>query len=247
VTSREGVVFQDTRSRDVERPHCRHRSCGRLTRGGTVIVMNPFSAGSWTRDQIDSVSGGWWVLLITGTISAVAGGIILFTNWTVGDLVTFVGAVLVFRGIFTSLSVPIDGSVRGWSIAFGLLEIAVGVGVWAWPGPTLLVLAVFIGWYVLLRGVMTIAGSLGGRDVLPYWGLTLALGILETLFSFWLFARPGLTLVAAVLAIGLWSMFSGVVQIALAFEVKNMSGRADILSGDLDSLTSSRPLDSAPH
>jgi uncharacterized membrane protein HdeD (DUF308 family) len=210
-----------------------------------MIVTNPFSVGSWTREQIDRVSSGWWTLLIIGMISVVAGGIILFTDWTIGDLVAFVGAVLVVRGVFTMLSVPVDGSMRVWSFALGLLEVGVGVAVWTWPGPTLVVLALFIGWYVLISGVMTIAGAISGRGVLPYWGLTLSLGILETVFSFGLLARPGLTLVAAVLAIGLWSMFYGVVQIILAFEVKNMSARADNVSNDMNAMTSSRSLDAA--
>lgn len=208
-----------------------------------MIVTNPFSNGS-TSDQIDSASSGWWLLLLTGIISIVAGGIILFANWTVSDLVVFIGALLVFRGIFTMFSVPIDDSGRGWSIALGLLEVGVGIAVWAWPSPTLYVVAAFIGWWVLFTGVMTIAGAITGRDVLPYWGLTLAFGILETLFSFWLLAQPGLTLVAFVFAIGLWSLIYGVVQLVLAFEVKNMSGRAADLDHDLDSLSSSRSLDS---
>ena len=208
-----------------------------------MLITNPFSTGpsstgSWTRAQIDSVSRGWWVLLVTGVISVVAGGIILFTDWTVADLAIFVGAVLVFRGIFTMLSVPIDGAVRGWSVALGLLEVVVGVTVWAWPGPTLLVVAFFIGWWVLFSGVVTIAGAISGRGALPYWGLMLAFGILETLFSFWLLARPGLTLVAAILAIGLWSMFYGVVQIVLAFEAKNLPLRADTIARDLDAESS---------
>jgi uncharacterized membrane protein HdeD (DUF308 family) len=67
----------------------------------------------------------------------------------------------------------------------------------------------------------------------PYWGLMLAFGILETLFSFWLLARPGLTLVAAVLALGLWSLIYGVVQIVISFEAKNLSARADSVDREL--------------
>src|SRR5689334_2187699 len=109
-----------------------------------MIVTNPFTLGSWTREQIDNVSRGWWVLLLSGIISVVAGGIIVFTDWTVGDLALFIGAVLVFRGIFTALSVPIDGSIRGWAVALGLIEAAVGVAVFVWPDPTLLVIAFYI-------------------------------------------------------------------------------------------------------
>ena len=202
-----------------------------------MLVTNPFSPGSWTRDQIDNVSRNWWVLLLSGIIGVVAGGIILFTDWTVGDLAAFVGAVLLFRGLFMMFSVPLDGSGRGWSVSLGALEALVGLAVWVWPGPTLLVVAFFIGWFVLFSGVMTIAGSISARGILPYWGLMLAFGILETLFSFWLLARPGLTLVAAVLALGLWSMIYGVIQIVLSFETKNLSARADSVGHKLDAVS----------
>lgn len=202
-----------------------------------MIVTNPFSPGTWTRDQIDNVSRNWWVLLLTGIVSVIAGGIILFTDWSVSDLAAFIGALLLFQGIFTMFTVPLDGSGRGWSVALGLIEALVGLAVWVWPGPTLLVIAFFIGWYVLFAGVMTIAGSVSGRAVLPYWGLMLAFGILETLLSFWLLSRPGLTLVAAVLAIGLWAVVYGVIEIVLSFEAKNLSADADEASRDLSSVS----------
>ena len=175
----------------------------------------------------------------------VAGGIILFTDWNVSDLAAFIGVVLLLQGIFTVFSVPLDGSGRGWSVALGLIEALIGLAVWVWPGPTLLVIAFFIGWYVLFSGIMTIAGSISARSVLPYWGVTLALGILETLFAFWLLARPGLTLVAAVLAIGLWSIVYGVVQIVLAFEVKSLAQRASGSGRDLGTVDTPRSLGTA--
>jgi uncharacterized membrane protein HdeD (DUF308 family) len=202
-----------------------------------MLVTNPFSPGTWTRDQIDNVSRNWWVLLFTGIVGVVAGGIILFTDWSVGDLAAFIGAVLLFRGIFMMLGVPLDGSGRGWSIGLGAVEALVGLAVWVWPGATLLVIAFWVGWYVLFSGITTIAGSISARSVLPYWGVMLAFGILETLFSLWLLARPGLTLVAAVLALGLWSLIYGVVQIALAFETKNLSARADNVDRSLNSVS----------
>jgi uncharacterized membrane protein HdeD (DUF308 family) len=208
-----------------------------FVRGGIVIITNPFSPGSWTRDQIDGVSSGWWVLLITGIVSIVAGGLILSIDWSVADLAVFLGVLLVVRGIFTMFSVPLDGAMRGWSIALGLLETLVGIAVWVWPDPTLLVIAFFIGWWVLFGGIMTIAGAVGGRGVMPYWGWLLALGIVETVLGFWLLTRPGLTLVATVLAIGIWSIVYGAIQIALSIEIKHLPARADQVARDIDSST----------
>jgi uncharacterized membrane protein HdeD (DUF308 family) len=190
-----------------------------------MIVTNPFNPGSLTRDAVNTVSRGWWVLLLSGVASVVAGGIIVFTHWTVDQFVTFVGLLLIFRGVLTALSAPVDGSVRGWAVATGLLEIGIGIAVFTWPGPTLTVLGLTIGWWVLFSGIMTTAGAIAGRDFLPYWGLMLAYGVIETLFSLYLIARPDVTLVATVLAIGLWAMVTGFVQVILSFELKNLPRR----------------------
>ncbi len=210
-----------------------------------MIVTNPFSPGTWSRDQIDTVSRNWWVLLLNGVVGIVAGGIILSTDWTVSELAVFVGAVLLVQGVLTAFSVPLDGSGHAWAVALGLLEAFIGLAVWIWPGPTLLVVAFFIGWYVLFSGIVTIAGAISSRDVLPYWGFVLGFGILETLLSLWLLARPGLTLVTAVLVLGLWALVYGIVQLVLSFEAKNLSARADRVDHELQAVTDPEPLDTA--
>jgi uncharacterized membrane protein HdeD (DUF308 family) len=164
---------------------------------------------------------------LSGVVSIVAGALILLIHWTVADLAVFLGALLIFRGIFTMFSFPLDGSARGWAIGLGLLEAAVGIAVLVWPGPTLLVIAAFIGFWVLFNGVMTITGSISARRILPYWGLFLGLGVVETLLSFWLLSRPGLTLVATVLAIGLWSLIYGVILTIVAIDLKNFPARLE--------------------
>lgn len=197
-----------------------------------MLVTNPINeVHNWTRRQIEAISKGWWVLLISGAISAIAGGIIFFIDWSIDDLVVFVGSLLVIRGLFTLFSIPIDGSLRTWSILLGLVEVFVGIGVFAWPGPGLLVVAFSVGWLLLFRGNMAIVGSIASRKYLPYWGLVLAAGVLEVLVAFYLLARPGLTLVATVLAIGFASMLYGVLEIVAAFEVKRLPQRFDQLTG----------------
>ncbi len=197
-----------------------------------MIVTSPTDTiRSWTRSQVEIVSRGWWVLLVSGIVSIVAGGIIAFADWTVGDLAVFIGTLLIIRGLFTTFSFPVDGSLRMWSVVLGLVEVAVGVSVWAWPDPTLLIVAFYIGWLLLFRGVMTIIGSVSGRRFLPYWGVILVAGILEVLVAFYLLGRPGLTLVATVLAIGLTAVFYGVLETVLAFEVKRLPDRFDELTG----------------
>jgi uncharacterized membrane protein HdeD (DUF308 family) len=192
-----------------------------------MLVTNPLAPRTFAREIVKSVSRGWWALLAVGVVSVIAGGLILIIDWSVADLAVFLGTLFVVRGILTMASLPLDGSPRGWAIAMGLLELGVGIALFAWPEPTLLVVAAFIGWWVLFSGVMTIAGAVSARRFLPYWGLWMALGIGEVVIAFWLLQQPGLTLVSAVLAIGLWSIFYGVVLIAASIELKNLPRRFD--------------------
>jgi uncharacterized membrane protein HdeD (DUF308 family) len=203
-----------------------------------MIVTSPIdSVRSWTRAQIATLSRGWWVLLTTGIVGIVAGTIIAFNDWTIGDLVIFIGTLLVVRGFFTTISIPVDGSLRTWSVVLGLVEIAVGVSVWVWPNPTLLFVAAYIGWLLMFRGVMTIIGSVSGRRFVPYWGLILVAGILEVLVAFYLLGNPGLTLIAVVLAFGLTAVFYGVLEVVLAFELKHLPERFDELTGTSEKKT----------
>ena len=195
-----------------------------------MIIANPFNITAY---DIQAVSRRWWVLLWIGILSVVAGGIVLVTDWSVGDLAVFVGALFVFRGFMSMFSVPVDGAGVGWSIALGLLEVTLGIMVWAWPGPTMLVLAYMIGWYVLFSGIFTIANAISGRDVLPYWGFLLAFGVIEVLVAVALLGNPGITLLAAVLAIGLWCVLYGAVEIVLAFELKRLGGRTRSATTDV--------------
>jgi uncharacterized membrane protein HdeD (DUF308 family) len=178
---------------------------------------------------MEVVSRGWWVLLLTGLISLVAGAIIFFIDWTVGGLAVFVGTLLVVRGAFTTISIPIDGSMRTWSIVLGVVEMFVGLGVFLWPGPALLVVAFAIGWMLVFRGTMAIVGSISSRAYLPSWGVVLTAGILEVLVGLYLLSRPDITLIAAVLAIGFVSMLYGALEIVIAFEVKHLPDRFDDL------------------
>ena len=209
-----------------------------------MIVTSPIDElRSWTRAQVQAVSKGWWVLLLTGLVSILAGAIIIFSEWTVDDLVVFVGALLVIRGAMTMFSIPVDGSLRSWSIVLGVVEVFVGIGVFAWPGPGLLVVALSIGWLLFFRGAMAVIGSITARTLVPYWGLILVTGILEVIVSIYLLGQPGLTLLAAVFAIGFASMLYGVIEVVTAFEVRSLPQRLDELEGRTRGNHSDRALD----
>jgi uncharacterized membrane protein HdeD (DUF308 family) len=209
-----------------------------------MLVTNPLTPRSWSRELVQSVSSGWWLLLLSGIVNIVAGGVILLVDWSLNDLAVFLGVLFIVRGVVNMVSPTLDGSVRSWAVFLGLLEVGVGIAVVVWPDPTLLVIAAFIGWWVLFSGVMTVVGSISARQILPYWGLFLALGILEAVVGVWLLYRPGLTLLATVFAVGLWAILYGIVLTAAAIELKNLPDRLDGLEQQVR--TSSMPAEPRP-
>jgi len=206
-----------------------------------MLVTNPLAPKSWSRELVRSVSSGWWVLLLSGIVSIVAGGVILLVDWSLNDLALFLGVLFIVRGVFNMVSLPLDGSTRSWAVALGLLEVGVGIAVVVWPDPTLLVIAAFIGWWVLFSGVMTVAGSISARRILPYWGLFLALGTVEAVVGVWLLYRPGLTLLAVVFAVGLWAILYGIVLTAASIELKNLPDRLDELDRQVTTASMDEP------
>jgi uncharacterized membrane protein HdeD (DUF308 family) len=209
-----------------------------------MIVTSPINElRSWTQAQAQAVSKGWWVLLLTGVVSVLAGAIIVFTEWSVDDLVVFVGTLLIVRGALTMFSIPVDGSLRAWSVVLGVVEVFVGIGVFVWPGPALLVVALSIGWLLLFRGTMAVVGSITARKLVPYWGLVLVTGILEMVVAIYLLGQPGLTLLATVFAIGFASMLYGVLEIVAALEVRSLPQRLDGLTGERGSADTHQTLD----
>ena len=208
-----------------------------------MIVTSPIeNLHTLTRAQLAAIARGWWVLLLTGVLGILAGAIIAFGPWTEGGLVVFIGTLLIVRGALTLFSVPVDGSLRTWSIMLGAIEIAVGIGVFLWPGPALLVVALSIGWLLLFRGNLAIVGSIFSRKLLPYWGLVLVAGILEVVVALFLLTRPDITLLAAVLAIGFAAMLYGALEVVAAFEVRNLPRTFDDLTAGTGTAPADTPL-----
>ena len=187
------------------------------------MLMQPFGrATPLDRDTAVQIAKSWWLLLVSGLIVLIAGMIILDAKWTVSELATFVAIVLIFQGVMRALTPPLDGSSRSWTLGFGVLEIIAGVVVLAWPGQTLLLIAVFIGAAIVVNGAVDIVGALGNRHDVAYWWILLIVGVIEVPLGIYLLRRPGLTLTVAVTIVGIWAVLVGLLQIVLAFEIKHL-------------------------
>ena len=127
------------------------------------------------------------------------------------------------------------GGAWWWPAIFGVISIVAGVLAVAWPGPTLLVLAVLFGvelivWGIYrLVGVVTFGDQSGGARVL--WAV---LGILSLLLGFYSLRHIVITLLSLGLLLGIFWLVDGIGLVVSAIEHRGMPGRGlSLLSGIL--------------
>src|SRR4051812_24016859 len=117
--------------------------------------------------------------------------------------------------------------VRRANVVTGLLSIVAGIVLIAWPGPGIVVLAIFLGAWLIVIGTLTISGAFAARSVLPDWWLLLITGLLEIPLGVLALANPGATLAALVTVGGIWAVAVGVMRIVLAFQIKRLPDDVD--------------------
>ena len=175
------------------------------------------------QELAEQIRGLWWIPLLAGLISVGLGLAILATGWTVHALVVITGLLLIIRGIALALSPAYAGRTSGEQVIAGIIGIIAGVVLVAWPGPTLLVLAFFVGAWLAVSGSFHIITSFSRRRELPHWGFTLVLGVIELLLGIWAMRRLEVTLALLITIIGLWAVITGVIYCVLAFEIRSAS------------------------
>lgn len=118
---------------------------------------------------VDEASGGTRVLLaLLGVLSIIIGlWAVRHTLLTLAALVLLLGIYWIVNGaieMFTALSNH-DLPERGWTAAMGALSLVAGIVVLAYPGLTLYGLAVILGIWLAIFGVMEIAAAFRLRSV----------------------------------------------------------------------------------
>jgi uncharacterized membrane protein HdeD (DUF308 family) len=178
-----------------------------------------------TRDAAERLSRNWTTLLLNGLVLIVAGVLIFSIDWSVRSLSTFIGALFIFEGIYAMLIAGIDN--RAANVVTGLLSVAAGVVIIAWPKPSLIVLGIFLGSWLIVVGTLTISGAFAASKVMPNWWLLLLLGLAEVPLGVLALADPGATLAAIITVGGIWAVAIGATRIVLAFQLRNLPKDVD--------------------
>jgi uncharacterized membrane protein HdeD (DUF308 family) len=189
------------------------------------MLLNPVSGRDvFEIDEAEQVAKDWWLFLLAGITSLVFGALILSIDWGVDSLAAFIGALFIVQGAAWAITRPLDGGSRATNLIAGAAGIAAGIVLLAWPDRGLYTLAIFVGIWLISSGVLHIVGAFANRQA-PYWWLVLILGVIEVPIGIWALRRPGLTLAVLVTLAGAWAIVTGIWQILIAFEVRDLPKR----------------------
>ena len=169
----------------------------------------------------------WWVLLVRGIILVLLGiAMLAWPKATLTVFVAFFAAYLFVDGvmnIFQGFNDRKEGRPSGLNFAQGVLAIAFGIAVLAWPDTIGKIIMYIVAIWAILAAIAGIAAGFRLRQTPGSgWGWFLAWGILAGIFGIALFVNPAAGILSILWLVGIWAIMSGIVFIVASFFVRKV-------------------------
>jgi uncharacterized membrane protein HdeD (DUF308 family) len=184
-------------------------------------------------NAISAITGtikNWWVFLIIGILLLI-GSYYMFSTPVesfVGLAGLFSALILVsglFR-IFFALTNKDDIENFGLYLAGGVLDVIVGFLLLKYPGITIVLFSLFIGFWLLFRGFNVISISFQVKKMEDSnWFWILLFGILVVIFAFMAIINPLIGASYLVITLALAIMFAGIANIFLALRLRKVKSK----------------------
>jgi uncharacterized membrane protein HdeD (DUF308 family) len=170
----------------------------------------------------------WQVLLAAG-VAAIALGVLVLA-WP-GATLAVVGALfgiyLLVSGVFQlagAFGTHVPGHMRALSFITGALSVLLGLICFRGAAESILLLALWIGFGWLLRGIMQTAVAISAQG-LPARGWQLFLGIITALAGVVLIVSPFGSIAALTLVAGIWLIVLGLTEVIHGVQLRVGAGR----------------------
>lgn len=169
----------------------------------------------------------WWLFLLSG-ILLIAGSIYVFYAPEESYVsLAWVFSILVFANGISNVIFSISNRKQlsgwGWYLTSGLFEILIGFILISYPAITLVLLPVFIGFWLLFRGINIIGSSfeLKNLGVLD-WGWFLLLGTALTVVASSMILLPIIGHFTVIVLTGVGLFILGIANIVLSVKLKKI-------------------------
>ncbi len=177
--------------------------------------------------NIDSASAmlarNWWLFLLRGIFGMIFGCLaFLFPGPTMLSLVLLFSAYMLvdgMAGVISAVRAMRRRDQWGLLIFEGLLNIAVGVAAFIWPGLTVLAFVFMVAAWAIVSGALMITA--GFRLELDHgrWWMVLG-GVLSLVYGALLVAMPLIGAVVLTWWMGAYAMAFGIALVVLSFKLR---------------------------
>lgn len=182
------------------------------------------------------LSRSWWLFLIRGLVAILFGVLALLKpGVTMEALLIYLGAWFLVDGVIKIFGAFSSGTPKDdkWLLGLtGLLGVLLGILTFTSPLATGLAILMFIAAWAIVTGGFEIYTALELRhEIEGEWVLVL-IGLISILFGIYCVYAPLVSGIGITMALGIFAIVIGIVNIAFAFKLKGLAGRAQAaLSG----------------
>ena len=163
------------------------------------------------------------MLLITGALWIVVGLYVLQAHYGSAVAIGYlVGFWLLFAAVAEFVEIAVVPSWRWVHAILGVIFVIGGIGALLSPFQTFTILAVFVGFFLVIKGTVDFVIALAVRHDLDLWWMTLIAGLIEIAIGVWAIGYPGRSAVLLLLWIGIGAIIRGIAEIVLAFHVRKL-------------------------
>lgn len=180
----------------------------------------------------------WYIPLILGIIFIVF-GIYIFMSpaGTYAALSILFSISFIVSGIFDIFFSIRNSKVLngwGWYLVGGILSLAIGIYLVAYPNVTMSILPFIVGFMVMFRSLQQLGFSIELKELgIIKWGNLAIASVLGIILSFMLIANPVFSGISLVILTGLAFIFVGISSIILSFNLKKVKNFPKRLSSEL--------------
>ena len=166
----------------------------------------------------------WWLFTLRGVLGIIFGIIaLIFPGPTILSLVILFSAYMLVDGVFAIVSAvrAIRRKEDRWGLLIfeGLLNIAVGIAAFLWPGLTVVAFVWLIAaWAIVSGGLMTAAGFQLNLDHGRWW-LILG-GLVSLAYGMLLIITPLIGAIVLTWWLGAYALVFGVALVVFSFKLR---------------------------
>jgi len=111
---------------------------------------------------------------------------------------------------------------KWWLVALrGLFAVILGILALIWPKPTMLVLILLFGSYMLVDGIFTVFTGIASRGSFKRWWAVLLEGVTGILIGLLTFIWPNTTALVLLYFVAAWAIITGIFEIVAAIEFRS--------------------------